>query len=131
MSNSSIRPINRTLSGVTTPSQSGPGSNGNEGVLHIPQSSSIIGTLPSDCLVSYPGHLLREGSYPTAKMQLVCFTAPADWAVSTELNHLSKIIDLKNIYHFRYNMNLRIKSNEYLTLVMLTKFFIIHILSIK
>ena len=40
------------------------GSDDNEGVLRIPQSSSIIGTSPSDCLVSYPGHLLGE-SYPT------------------------------------------------------------------
>ena len=33
---------------------SGPGSNGNEGVPCIPQSSSITGTSPLDCLVSYP-----------------------------------------------------------------------------
>ena len=58
------------LSGATTPSQSGPGSNGNEGVLHIPQTSSITGTSPSDCLVSYPGHSLGGwGSYPSAKVQ--------------------------------------------------------------
>ena len=50
---SSIWPIDRTLSGATTPGQSGPGSNGNEGVLHIPQCSSITGASPSDCLVSY------------------------------------------------------------------------------
>ena len=37
---------------------SGPGSDGNEGVLRIPQSSSITGTSPSDCSVSYPGHSL-------------------------------------------------------------------------
>ena len=36
------------------------GSNGNKGVLRIPQSSSITGGSPSDCLVSYPGHSLRE-----------------------------------------------------------------------
>ena len=42
-----------TLSGATTPSQSGFGSNGNEGVLRIPESSSITETLPSDCLVSF------------------------------------------------------------------------------
>ena len=41
---SSIWPIDRTLSGATTPSQSGPGSDGNEGVLRIPQSSSITGS---------------------------------------------------------------------------------------
>ena len=32
------------LYGTTTPSQSGPGSDGNEGVLCIPQSSGISGT---------------------------------------------------------------------------------------
>ena len=41
---SSIWTIDRTLSGATTPGQSGPGSDGNEGVLHIPQSSSITGS---------------------------------------------------------------------------------------
>ena len=48
MSNTSIWPIDRTLSGYSTPGQSGPGSNRNEGVTHIPQSS-ITGALPSDC----------------------------------------------------------------------------------
>ena len=50
---SSIQPIDRTLSGATNPDQSGSGSNGNEGVLYIPQSSSITRTSSSDCLVSY------------------------------------------------------------------------------
>ena len=42
-----------TLSGAITPGHSGPGSDGNEGELRIPQSSGISGTSPSDCLVSY------------------------------------------------------------------------------
>ena len=50
---SSIRPIDRTLSGTTAPGQNGPGNDGNEEVLCIPQSSSITGASPSDCLVSY------------------------------------------------------------------------------
>ena len=50
------------LSGTTTLGQSGPGSDGNKGILHIPQSSSITGTSPSDCLVSYLRHLFG-GSY--------------------------------------------------------------------
>ena len=33
---SSIQPIDRALSGTTTPDQCGPGSNANEGVLPIP-----------------------------------------------------------------------------------------------
>ena len=49
---SSIWPINRALSGATTPGQSEPGSDGNEGVLCIPQISSISGTYPSDYLVA-------------------------------------------------------------------------------
>ena len=35
------------------PGQSEPGSNVNEGLLRIPQSPSISGNSPSDCLVSY------------------------------------------------------------------------------
>ena len=57
---SSIRSIDRTLSGTTTPGQSGPGSEGNKGVFHIPQSSSITGASPLDRLVSYPGYWLGE-----------------------------------------------------------------------
>ena len=47
-----------TLSGSTTPGQSGTGKDDNEEVLFIPQSSSITGTSPSDCFVLYPGHSL-------------------------------------------------------------------------
>ena len=74
MSNSSIWPIDMTLSGATTPGQSRSRSDGNKGVLFIPQSSSITETSPSDCLVPYPGHSLRE----SAEMQSVYSSAPAD-----------------------------------------------------
>ena len=67
-----FNPIDRALSGATTP--------GNEGVLHIPQSPGITGTSPSDCLVSYPGHSLGVGAYPSAEVQSVYSTAPANWA---------------------------------------------------
>ena len=53
-----------TLSGATTPGQSGPGSDGNKGVFRIPQCSCIAGTSPSDCLVLYPGHSLGGGLTP-------------------------------------------------------------------
>ena len=51
-------------------------SNGNKGVLCIPQSSSITEALPSDCLMSHPGHALGRGSYSSAEMQSVYSTAP-------------------------------------------------------
>ena len=59
MSNSSFWPINTTLSGATTPSQSGARSDGNEGVLCISQRSSITRVSLSDDLMSYAGHSLR------------------------------------------------------------------------
>ena len=77
---SSIGPRDRILSDATTPGQSGPGSNGNKGILCIPQSSSITGASPLDYLVSYLGHSLRGGgSYHSAKIQSVYSTASADW----------------------------------------------------
>ena len=52
---SSTWPKDRTLSDATTPGQSGPGSNGNQGMLHILQSSGITETSPSDWLVGFNG----------------------------------------------------------------------------
>ena len=75
---SSIWLIDGPLSGATTLGQSGPGSDGNEGVLHIRQRSSNTRTSQSDCLVSYPGHSLVGLSYPSAEMQSGYSTAPAD-----------------------------------------------------
>ena len=60
LSNRSIWPIDRTLSDATTSDQGGQGCDGNERVLHIPKSSSINETLPSDCLVPYPGYSFEE-----------------------------------------------------------------------
>ena len=72
----SIKPIDRALSGATTPGQSGPGSDGNEGVLRILQSSSTVGTSPSDCLVSYPGHSLG-GVLPPCRGAVSVFYSPS------------------------------------------------------
>ena len=49
ISNSSIWSIDRTQSSTTTPGQSGIWSDGNAGVPHIVQSSSITGNSPADC----------------------------------------------------------------------------------
>ena len=53
--------------------QNGPGSDSNEEIHCIPQSSSLTGTSPSDCLVSYPRHSLGgvEVFYPSAEVQSV------------------------------------------------------------
>ena len=58
-----LTPSSCTLLGATTPGQSGPVSNGNEGVLHIPQISRA-GASPSDSLVSYPGYKILALNKP-------------------------------------------------------------------
>ena len=73
-------PIDSKLSGVTTPSQSWPGNDGNKGVLRIPQSSSNYGASPLNCLMLYQGHSLGK-SYPSAEMQSVYYIAPVDWTI--------------------------------------------------
>ena len=82
MSNISNWPADRDLSGTTILSQSGPGTVGNEGLLHISQSSRITEASSSDCLVLYPRHSLRE-SYSSAEMQSVYSTALANFIVLT------------------------------------------------
>ena len=49
----------------------------NKGVLFILQSASITGASPSDCFTSLSGHLF-ENSYPSAEIQSVYSTAPAE-----------------------------------------------------
>ena len=63
------------ISGATTPGKSGPGSDGNEGVPHIPQSSYITGTSLSDYLVSYLGHSLA--GLPLCKGAVDDFYSPS------------------------------------------------------
>ena len=69
ISNSAIWPIDRALSGATTPGKSGTGSDDNEGILRIPQSLTI-----RLFNVIYPGH-------SSADMQLVYSTTPINWAI--------------------------------------------------
>ena len=79
ISNVSIWPIDGTLSGTTTPVQNGPGSNGNIGVLRIPESAWSEAS-PSDCMVTYTRLLSGGWGYPPAEMQLAYPTDTADWA---------------------------------------------------
>ena len=71
----SIWPIDRTLSGTTTPSLSGTGSNGNEGVLPIPQISKAAAS-PLDCLMLCPVHSLEVGVLPLCRDAVSVFYSP-------------------------------------------------------
>ena len=73
-----------TLSGATTPGKNGPGSEGIEGVLHIPQNFSITGTSPSYCLESYPGYSSEVGLLPLSRGVVGVFYNPSrlgNWQV--------------------------------------------------
>ena len=87
---SSIWAIDRTLLSATNPAHCGPGNDGNEGILRIPQSSSITGALPSDCLESYLGHSLGLGVLPYMRVSVGVFYS-ASWLGQqiTEVNIVS------------------------------------------
>ena len=101
--------INRTLSSATTPDQSGDGSNGTEGVLFIPQSFSIIGTSPPDCLLSYlieGGVLFMQSVYSTRWLGNIFlssgfrFCAPTCWRwIILKLMYLTDRLDPNRHYH--------------------------------
>ena len=77
---SCIRPIDRTPSGVSTPGQSEPGSNGNEGVLRIPPKLQHYLNLTIRLFSVISMTLVaRWGFYPPAEMQSVYSTAPSNW----------------------------------------------------
>ena len=73
---SSIPPIDKTLSGATTPGYSVPRSNGSEGVLRIPPKHSWKHTIR---LFSVISRILIVVSYPSEEMKSVYFTTPSDW----------------------------------------------------
>ena len=98
MSNSSIWPIDRTLSGATTPAQSGPWSNANEGVLCIPQSSRITEASLSDCLMLYPRHSL-EGVLLLFRDAVCVFYSPSRLGLDRLRTHWRPCFP-KKILHF-------------------------------
>ena len=65
-----------TLPSATTPGQSEPGSDGNEGVIHIPQSSSITGASPLLFLVSYQD-IRWEGILTLCREEVGVFYSPS------------------------------------------------------
>ena len=79
---SSIWAIDSNLSDATTLCQSGPWSNGNEGVFRFTKAPLLM--YHRNYLVSYPGRSLWE-SYPSTVMQSVYSTAPADLATGHSL----------------------------------------------
>ena len=82
--------------------KSGPGSDGNQGVLCIPQNSSITRASLLNCLMSYLGHSCRVGSYPSVEIQSVYSTAPSDWALDEGVLPLCR--DAVSIFYSPYRL---------------------------
>ena len=87
------------LSGATTLGQSGPGSDRNEGVLRIPQSSSITGTSLSDRLMSYLGHSL-EGVLSLCRGAVGVFYGPSRLGNRCDDKPLSLDMNNEDDMHF-------------------------------
>ena len=113
MSNSLIRPKDRSLSGATTPGQTGRKGDGNDRVPCIPQSSSITRSSQSDYLLSYVGNSMGERSYLSAEIQLGYSTIPADW-VATFVDLFYNEVNYTNMVsnHMLYN-NISAQSLPY------------------
>ena len=70
-----------------------------ERALHIPQSSSITGASSSDGLISHPRHSLGDGESPlSAEIQLLYYTAPANWATTRREKETESIKSAMHIY---------------------------------
>ena len=69
-----------------------PGSDGNEGVHRIPQSSGNTGTLSSDCFVSYPRHSFGRGLTPLQRnSRFILQPQPTGQYLSTLVGNLMPV----------------------------------------
>ena len=133
MSSSSTWPADWILSGFTPPKQSGPGTDGKEMVLNVPQSSSVTEALPSDCLMSYPGYSLEE-SYLAAETQSV-FSADLSRLGQILFIHIYKIyIICKRIglitvlfQTIQFSMSTKFKNSKYCYVSLTIQLNIIHL----
>ena len=110
-----------TLSEFTALDQIGLGSNGKQIVFRITQSSNITGTSSSECLVSYPGHLLVVvgGSY----MLPLYSTAPTDSAENT-YEYLRKRMNWHSHAHSRTYTYLLLLNQSYVSIYLFLSAYI-------
>ena len=120
MSNSSIWPIDRSLSDATTLGQKGHRSKSNEGILHIPQSSRT-GASPPNSLMSYAGNTLGE-SYFAAEIQSVYSTAPADLARDFEDRSKRTCYNLYHRHLHFHSFYSSLASSKHMYLLVFFKF---------
>ena len=118
----SIWPIDGILLIATTLGQGGPGNYGNEEVLRIPQSSSITGTSPSDCSVSYTRTLVG-GVLPLCRDAVGVFYSPSRLGYIHSCRRLSENLKSRQIprYGLRTEKNGTWGWRRYQLLLLLLK----------
>ena len=115
----SIWPKDRTLSGATTLSQIGLGSDGNKVVLRISQSSRITETSLSGCL-----GLVWGVSYRSAEVQSMYSTAPVDWVRDLNIRVNRHKVMNKNFLSFLFFFQFSANENIFITwLIPLWRYF--------
>ena len=85
---------------ATIPNESGPESDGNEGVFCILKISSVTEASPFDCLESYLGYSWEE-FYPSAEKQSVYSAATADEANILLKSRMSIETWIRWLRHYR------------------------------
>ena len=86
-------------------------SDGNRGILCIPQSSSITGYSPSDCLVSYPGHPLVGWVLSSCRDEVGVFCKPGRLVKVNSWSDRVYQSSYDNQFRRRKNLNSNLQSS--------------------
>ena len=109
---SSIWPRDRALSGANIPGQSGPGSNRNEGIFCIPRNTSITGTSPLECLVSYPGHSFGGKGYISLQRHSQCILQLQPTGQDTQWRRKKKLLMIWIITELNQNSSINLSFKD-------------------
>ena len=125
---SSIWPMDRTILGAFTLGQSGPMSDGNEEIPHIPQSFSNTYWSLTIRLFSVVSRTLLEGVLPlSAEVQSAHSIAPADWDVFNKISmKLYKLLLICLMIHNKFFMNCAKCFCTFFLFSLYTVFFFFH-----
>ena len=119
MSNSSIWLIDRTLSGATTPGQSGPGSNDNEGVLCIPLKLQHYWSLTFRLFSVQSGHSFGWGLTPLKRYSRRILQ-PHPSGLFTSMSWYEKVWEWLILLYQRIFLNLKVDQTKQISLLIMT-----------
>ena len=130
MSDSSIWPIDMTLLDVTPPGLSRPGSDSNDEVLSILQSSSITRASPSDCLMSCSGHLLWGRGLILLQRHIQCIPLVRPTGLTSYVDDQDQIVQSGNYCYSSVKESSIVEKNSTRKITM-TKFISLALSELK